>query len=61
MIGDCPLTIKRNITKRGSVWTSDSFACIGVGTARLGNMKTRAFNAVSVSSAQTSVLFHVIA
>jgi len=33
---------------RGTVRTSDSFACIGVGTARGRNSETRAFNAISI-------------
>ena len=63
MIRDCPLAMKRNITKqllrvRGSVRDSDS---IRAGTARRGNSETRAFGAISISSVQKRGLFHVIA
>jgi len=33
---------------RGSVQSSDSFACIRVGTARGGNSETRVFEALSI-------------
>jgi len=46
---------------RGSAWASDSFACIGDGTARVGNSHTRAFDAISIYSVQKHELFHVIA
>ena len=54
MIGDCPLAMKRNITKqllrvRGSVRDSDR---IRVGTARGENSETSAFDAISISSVQ---------
>jgi len=63
VIGDCPLTMKRNITKqllrmRGSAWDSDS---IRAGTSRGGNSETRAFDAISISSVQKRGLFHVTA
>jgi len=32
----------------GSAQASDSFACIGAGTARVGNSKTGAFDAISI-------------
>ena len=53
--------MKRNITKQllhvyGSVWDSHS---ITASTAR-GNSETRAFDAISILSVQTSRLFHVI-
>jgi len=44
----------------GSVQVSDSFACIGVGTAREGNSETCAFAAISTKSVQKRELFHVI-
>jgi len=44
--------MKQNITKtlrvRSSVQASDSFACIGAGTANVGNSKTGAFDAISI-------------
>jgi len=50
--GRCPLAMKQNITKHlcvcGSVWASDNFACIGVGTARKGNSETCVFDAISI-------------
>jgi len=46
---------------RGSVQASDSVPCIGAGTARGGNSKTRAFDALLFQSVQKRVLFHVIA
>jgi len=60
---DCPLAMKRNITKqllhvRGSVWHSDS---IRASTAKGGNSETRVFDAISISSVQKLVLFHVTA
>jgi len=63
VIGDCPLAMKRNITKpllrvRGSIWDSDY---IRAGTARGGYSKTRAFDAISISSVQKRGLFHVTA
>jgi len=63
VIEDCPLAMKRNITKqllrvRGSVRNSDS---IRAGTARGGNSETRAFDAISISSVQKRGLFHVTA
>jgi len=63
VIGECPLTMKQNITKpllcvRGSVWYSDN---IRAGTARGGNSETRAFDAISISSVQKRGLFHVTA
>ena len=61
MIGDCPLAMKRNITKqlvRGSVRDSDS---IRIGTARGGNSETRAFDTISLSSVQKCGLLHVTA
>jgi len=63
VIGDCPLAMKRNITKqllrvRDSVWGSDS---IGAGIARGRNSETRAFNAISNSSVQKRGSFHVTA
>jgi len=63
VIGDCPLAMKRNITKqllrgRGSVRDSDN---IRAGTARGGNSETSTFDAVSISSVQKRGLFHVIA
>jgi len=45
---------------RGSVRASDSFACIGVGTARGANSETCAFDAISIQI-QKHKLFHVIA
>jgi len=62
-IGHCPLPMKRNMTKlhlRDSVWASDSFAWIGVGTARGGNSETCAFDAPSIWGVQKHELFHVI-
>jgi len=60
VIGDCPRTMKRNITKqlrvRSSVWDSDS---IRAGTAKGGNSETRAFDAISILSVQKRWLFHV--
>ena len=61
MNGDCPLAMKRKITKqllrvRGSVRDSDS---IRAGTARGGNSETRAFDTISISSVQKRGLFHV--
>jgi len=63
VIGDCPLAMKRNITKqllrvRGSVRDSDR---IRVGTARGENSETSAFDAISISSVQKRGLFHVTA
>jgi len=44
--------MKRNITKqlcvRDSIRASDSFTCIGAGTARGKKSKTRAFDAISI-------------
>jgi len=53
VIGDCPLTIKCNITKTaprvcGGVQAADSFAYIGAGTAIGGSSVTHAFDAVSI-------------
>jgi len=45
----------------GSGRASDSFACIGVGTARGGNSETCTFDAISVHSVQKRELFRVIA
>jgi len=45
----------------GSVRAFDSFACIGVCTARGGNSDTRAFDAISIYSVEKCELFHVIA
>jgi len=63
VIGDCPLAMKRNITKqlmrmRGSVRDSDS---IRAGAARGGNSETRAFDTISLSSVQKCGLLHVTA
>ena len=63
VIGDCPLAMKRNITKqlmrvRGSVRDSDS---IRAGAARGGNSETRAFGAITVSSVKKRGLLHVTA
>ena len=63
MIGECPLAMKRYITKqlmrvRGSVRGCDS---IRAGTARGGNSETRAFDVISISSVQKRGLFHVTA
>jgi len=44
-----------------SVWDSDSFASIGVGTDRGGNSETHAFDTISVQSVQNYELFHVTA
>jgi len=44
----------------GSVRASDSFACIGAGTALGGNTETRTFDAISIQSVQKRGLFHVI-
>jgi len=62
MIGDCPLAMKRNITKQlmrvhGSIRDSDN---IRVGTARGGNSETCAFNAIPIPSVQKHGLFHAI-
>jgi len=51
---------KTALCVRGSVRASDSFGCIGVGTARGGNSETRAFDAISIQSVQKRELFHVI-
>jgi len=61
VIGDCPLAMKRNTTKRllcVSVWDSDS---IRAGTAREGNSETRAFDTISISSVQKCGSFNVTA
>jgi len=65
MIGDCPLSMKRNITKHllrvhGSVQDSDSMRA---STARGGNSETRAFDTISMSmsSVRKRGLFHVTA
>jgi len=63
VIGDCPLTMKQNITKQllhvhGSVRDSDS---IRAGNARGRNSETRAFNTISISNVQKRRLFHVTA
>jgi len=61
VIGDCPLAMKRNITKqllRGNVRDSDSMRA---GTARGGNSETRAFAAISISSVRKRGLFRVTA
>jgi len=39
---------KTALRVHGSVRVSDSFVCIGAGTARGVNSKTRMFNAVSI-------------
>jgi len=52
---------KTALRVRGNVWASDSFACIGVGTARGKNSKTGAFDTTSIWSVQKHELFHVIA
>jgi len=52
---------KTALRVRGSVQASDSFACIGVGTARGRNSETRPFDAISIQSVQKRELFHVIA
>jgi len=38
----------KTLCVRGSARPSDSFACIGAGTARVGNSKTGAFDAISI-------------
>jgi len=63
VIGDCPLAMKRNITKqllcvRGSVRDSDSMRA---GTARGGKSETHAFNTISISSVWKHGLFRVTA
>jgi len=63
VIGDYPLTMKRNITKQllrvhGSVRDSGR---IRASTATGGNSETPAFDAISISSVQTCGLFHVTA
>jgi len=60
VIGDCPLAMKRNITKpllrvRDSIWDSDN---IRAGTVRGGNSETCAFDAISISNIQKRGLFH---
>jgi len=67
-IGDCVLSLsseiqyyKTALRVRGSVWASDSFACIRVGTARGGNSETCAFYTISIYSVQKRELFIVIA
>jgi len=45
---------------RGSVRVSDSFACIGVGSAKGANSKTRMFDAILIYSVQKRELFQVI-
>jgi len=52
---------KTTLRVRGSVPASENFACIGADTARGGNSETRAFDAISISSVQKRVMFHVIA
>jgi len=39
---------KRALRVFGSVQSSDSFACIGAGTARLGDSETRTFDAMPI-------------
>jgi len=51
---------KTALRVRGSVRAFDSFTLIGAGTARVGNSKTRAFDAISIQSVQKHELFHVI-
>jgi len=46
---------------RDSVRAPDSVACIRAGTARGGNYKTRASDAILFRSVQKRELFHVIA
>jgi len=48
------------LTRACSIRASDSFACIGVGTARGGNSKTCAFDAISIQSVKKHELLHVI-
>jgi len=63
VIEDCPLAMKRNITKQllrvcGSVWDSDSTKA---GTARGDNSKTHAFNTISIWSVQRCGMLPVTA
>jgi len=52
---------KRVLCVHGRFGASDSIACIGASTARVGDSEICAFNAISVLSVQICGLFHVIA